>query len=280
MKPLAAAIEALGVQSAWLDGEIVVLGPTGHAGLPSAAERPSIPPPARPIDYFLFDLPFVDGFDLRAVPLQLSAATCCASSSSAPAATASASAPTSWPMRASILASVRRARARGHRRQARRLAATCRSAATTWLKLKCMPAQEFVIGGYIAARRLEHGGRQPAARRTTAARAQLQYVGNVGTGWSAQAATELRQQLQKIELKASPFAGTVAPGRWTRRASGQERWVEPQLVAQVRFADWTPAGPHPPRRLLGPARRQAGQRGRRSEVALPTASAPRAACAR
>ena len=41
----------------------------------------------------------------------------------------------------------------------------------------------------------------------------------------------------------SPFApGSVTPGRWTRRAPGTERWVAAQLVAEVRFAEWTPDG--------------------------------------
>jgi bifunctional non-homologous end joining protein LigD len=46
-----------------------------------------------------------------------------------------------------------------------------------------------------------------------------------------------------LEVSESPFeAGSVTPGRWTRRAAGTERWVAPQLVAEVRFAEWTPDG--------------------------------------
>jgi bifunctional non-homologous end joining protein LigD len=44
-------------------------------------------------------------------------------------------------------------------------------------------------------------------------------------------------------VKTCPFdAGAPKPGRWSRRAPGGERWVQPVLVAQVRFADWTPDG--------------------------------------
>src|SRR5216117_1566120 len=51
------------------------------------------------------------------------------------------------------------------------------------------------------------------------------------------------KRLVKIEVDASPFAGPpIVPGRWSRRESGGERWVEPQLVAEVSFAEWTPDG--------------------------------------
>ena len=47
----------------------------------------------------------------------------------------------------------------------------------------------------------------------------------------------------KLEQKESPFAdGAPKPGRWSKRKSGEERWVNPTLVAEVEFADWTPEG--------------------------------------
>ena len=71
----------------------------------------------------------------------------------------------------------------------------------------------------------------------------LQYAGNVGTGWDTKTGSALHKRLVKIEVDASPFAGPpIVPGRWSRRESGGERWVEPQLVAEVSFAEWTPDG--------------------------------------
>jgi bifunctional non-homologous end joining protein LigD len=65
----------------------------------------------------------------------------------------------------------------------------------------------------------------------------------VGTGWTSEAAADLRTRLAKIEVDASPFeAGAMAPGRWSKRVGVVEHWVQPKLVAEISFADWTPDG--------------------------------------
>ena len=69
MKPLAAAIESLGIASAWLDGEIVVMNGDGlpdFNALQNAIDNAA----SEAIEYFVFDLPFHDGRDLRKVPLR------------------------------------------------------------------------------------------------------------------------------------------------------------------------------------------------------------------
>jgi bifunctional non-homologous end joining protein LigD len=68
-------------------------------------------------------------------------------------------------------------------------------------------------------------------------------VGSVGTGWSAAEAQQLKRKLSKMEIAQPPFAaGAAKRGRWSRRVAGSERWVEPRLVAEVEFAEWTPEG--------------------------------------
>ena len=72
---------------------------------------------------------------------------------------------------------------------------------------------------------------------------ELKYAGNVGTGWNARAGRDLHARLAKLEVAEPLFdAESLKPGRWSRRTAGGERWVRPELVAEVSFAEWTPDG--------------------------------------
>ncbi|MGA8661847.1 MAG: hypothetical protein WB644_06060, partial [Candidatus Cybelea sp.] len=63
----------------------------------------------------------------------------------------------------------------------------------------------------------------------------LRYVGSVGTGFTVKGLSELYARLQKIEHKSSPFVNAVC-------ANAPTHWCKPQLVAEVRFAEWTRDG--------------------------------------
>ncbi len=112
-----------------------------------------------------------------------------------------------------------------------------------WLKLKCEQGQELVIGGYTAPRgsREEFGalllGYYDGDR--------LRYAGKVGTGFDRQLLRDLGGALRDRRREDSPFA---APEEVRERAVS---WVEPDLVAQVAFTEWTRHGRlrHP--RFLG-----------------------------
>jgi bifunctional non-homologous end joining protein LigD len=102
-----------------------------------------------------------------------------------------------------------------------------------WLKIKAQLEQECVIAGFTAP-----GG----ARKGFGAlilgvydNGRLVYCGNVGTGFDVATIESLVKQLRPLLTSASPFA--VAPK--TRTAA---RWVRPELVAQVRFTEWTHDG--------------------------------------
>ncbi|HKX41329.1 MAG TPA: DNA ligase D, partial [Burkholderiaceae bacterium] len=70
------------------------------------------------------------------------------------------------------------------------------------------------------------------------------YVGNVGAGWNAKQASTLLTRLKPSTVREPPFASKAPPerGRWTTREVGIERWVQPELVAEVEFGEWTPDG--------------------------------------
>lgn len=233
---LAAEVENLPVSNAWLDGEIVVL----KDGLPSfAALQDAIDGKASPdIVYFLFDLPYFDGKDLRQVPL--------------------------WARRAMLAEILENAGDRIRFSQdfaappaqvfeaaaglgleglmLKRRDAPYESGRTqTWLKAKCRLRQEFVICGFTA--RGGKAGEVGSLLLGYYAGDRLHDAGSVGTGWDARTARDLWARLAPLEADAAPFEVAVArQRRWSRRAAGIERWVRPDLVAEVEFADWTADG--------------------------------------
>jgi bifunctional non-homologous end joining protein LigD len=102
----------------------------------------------------------------------------------------------------------------------------------SWQKIKCSLRQEFVIGGYDLSVRGDLGalwlGTYDAAKR-------LVFAGKVGTGFQREAAALLRA-LQGIERPACPFAPIGLPTGAKIRGA---RWVAPDLVCEVAFMEWT-----------------------------------------
>jgi DNA ligase D-like protein (predicted ligase) len=112
-----------------------------------------------------------------------------------------------------------------------------------WLKMKCEQGQELVVGGYTAPQgsRTEFG----ALLLGHYDRGALRYAGKVGTGFDHETLRGLGARLRALHRDEPPFADA---------ASIKERgvtWVEPELVAQIGFTEWTGAGRlrHP--RFLG-----------------------------
>ena len=238
MPELAADIEALGIASAWLDGEIVVMG---DAGVPSfnALQNAIDSATSGAIEYFVFDLPFYDGRDLRRIPLRSRRALL----------RGLVEANTNDRVRlsqsfdatpAQMLEAAKRMHLEGI--ILKRPDAPYVSARTeTWLKLKCSLRQELVVCGFTdrAGSHAEVGSLLLGYHENDV----LQYAGNVGTGWNSKTGRELHARLVELEVDKPLFdAATIEPGRWSRRSAGAERWVRPQLVAEVSFAEWTPDG--------------------------------------
>ena len=102
-----------------------------------------------------------------------------------------------------------------------------------WRKLKIHQEQEFVIGGWT----------EPRQSRTYFGalvlgvfdRGALTYAGHVGTGFNERELQRLMRLMKPIEIATSPFASPVPTNE-------RPHWVEPTLVAQVRFTEWTADG--------------------------------------
>jgi len=101
-----------------------------------------------------------------------------------------------------------------------------------WLKFKCVKDQEFVVGGYT----LPGGSRSGFGALLVGYydRGKLRYAGKVGTGYNEAALRELSATMGEIRRDRSPFAEPI-PERGAR-------WVEPKLVVQVTFSEWTSDG--------------------------------------
>jgi bifunctional non-homologous end joining protein LigD len=102
-----------------------------------------------------------------------------------------------------------------------------------WLKLKCHAEQELVIGGFTAPQgsRTDFGALLVGYFEGDS----LRYAGKVGTGFGRATLAELGATMRELETDENPFADVHPIPRGTR-------WVEPELVAQIAFSEWTRDG--------------------------------------
>ncbi len=100
-----------------------------------------------------------------------------------------------------------------------------------WLKFKCSNNQEFVIGGYTPGTGKREGW-LGAILVGYYKDGKLKYAGKVGTGFTDQVLKELTAELEKLKQDKSPFADEVHVG-------SKVTWVKPKLVAQITYGEWT-----------------------------------------
>jgi bifunctional non-homologous end joining protein LigD len=107
-----------------------------------------------------------------------------------------------------------------------------------WIKIKCQKRQEFVIGGYTDPQgaRGHFGALHLGLYEGSAGSPRLVYVSKVGTGFDQAGLAAIWSRLARLDRATPPFdAGAVPTGRG-------HHWVEPRLVCEVRFTDWTEDG--------------------------------------
>lgn len=99
-----------------------------------------------------------------------------------------------------------------------------------WLKTKCSKRQEFIIGGFLKSDK--RGYFRSLMLGTFNKKGELQYHGNVGTGFTNLSLKEINQVMQKQLSDKNPF--NVKPPR-----AKQAVWLKPVLVCEVEFTEWT-----------------------------------------
>jgi bifunctional non-homologous end joining protein LigD len=228
----AEALAKLGLRDTWLDGEVVVMN---EQGLPDFQLLQNAFDIGRSHDilYYLFDAPFINGEDLRETPLEQRRDQLKQLLGN----------PRRSPLRFSAAFSARHediiesacamslegviGKRAGSRYVSHR--------SPDWIKLKCRLRQEFVIVGHTKPQ----GSRSGFGALLLAVNEDdgLRYAGRVGSGFGEVALKELHQQLQKLARSDSPLAHKLTSAQ-TRGVS----WVEPQLVGEAEFAEWTREG--------------------------------------
>jgi bifunctional non-homologous end joining protein LigD len=102
-----------------------------------------------------------------------------------------------------------------------------------WLKIKCVAREEFAIIGWTDPRGSREGIGSLLLGYYDAA-GNLHYAGRVGTGFSRTLLRALRQRLERLALAVPPDRAVAAA------APRRSHWVRPELAAEVRFTEWTP----------------------------------------
>ncbi|MDR7377133.1 bifunctional non-homologous end joining protein LigD [Rhodoferax ferrireducens] len=225
---LAQSLGQLGLKSAWLDGEITV---TNDKGIPdfqrlqNAFDRGS----TDDILYYLFDVPYLDGQDLRQEPLETRRAVLQQLFNDETPDNLRFS--NTFDVQAQdLLATVCHMGLEGVIGKKKNSAYVSRRS-DSWIKLKCRSRQEFVIVGYTDPK----GSRVGLGSLLLGVhddKGLLQYAGNVGTGFDGRTLLQLKQKLEAIAVRTSPLAGKTD-------LDSTAHWVQPVLLAEVSFGEWT-----------------------------------------
>jgi bifunctional non-homologous end joining protein LigD len=105
-----------------------------------------------------------------------------------------------------------------------------------WVKIKCVGRQEFVIGGFTDPQRSRVGLGALLVGYYSDDGRRLVYAGKVGTGYTKETLLDLRQRLDRLGQRSRPFdEGNPPHGE-------QVHWVKPRLVAEIAFGEWTQNG--------------------------------------
>ena len=229
--------DAVRAKAAVLDGEIVVLDEQGRASFSLMQQRTGFrergrratPRPEVPVLYYVFDLLYLDGYDLRRVPLEdrkrALAAIVCENDSVRVSG--------HFPENGKALFEVARqkglegilAKRSGSFYEERR--------SRGWLKIKIRHELEAVIGGYTEP----EGSRQYFGSIVLGLYdkdGNLVHVGQAGSGFTQMTLASVWKLLKPLETKTNPFHGKV-------EALKKVHWVKPELVAQITFTEWTHA---------------------------------------
>jgi bifunctional non-homologous end joining protein LigD len=221
-------------KTAILDGEVVVLDEQGRPSFSLMQQRTGIRSHGRqgaprhdlPIMYFVFDILYLDGYDLRRVNLD----------------------DRKRVLRQALrdgeivrysdhysgagMALFNAAKEKGLEGIIAKKRNSCyeERRSREWLKIKITQTVDCVIGGYTDP----EGARQYFGSLVLGLyndKKQLIHVGNAGTGFNQATLKQISEILKKIETNKNPFTGPVEPKK--------VHWVKPERVAEVKFSEWT-----------------------------------------
>ncbi len=218
-----------------IDGEIAVLDAKGVSQFHLIQPRIANTDPntiahlvrSTPVIYFAFDLLYLDGYDLRGVALEKRRELLQQVLAPGPSIRISDAFPGAGE---ELLEAARENGLEGIvAKHARSVYESRRS--REWIKIKIVNEQEFVIGGFTEPQ----GDREYFGALVLGVHkdGELRWVGNVGTGFDQKLLAGLYAKLRPLIAQKCPFAERPKPDRGMT-------WVKPELVCQVKYANWTP----------------------------------------
>jgi bifunctional non-homologous end joining protein LigD len=237
---LARALAAQPANAMILDGEIVAPDERGLPSFERLQRRMNLTRDQDirradaeiPVTYQVFDVLYLDGFDLTGVPLgQRRALLDRALAPAGPiGAVARFEAEGEAAYEAAVaygLEGVIAKRRDSHYEPGRRSAA--------WLKVKATHSEDFVVGGYTAGQGARAGTFGALVLGSFDERGRLVYAGHVGSGFDERDLEDLRERLQPLRSRTCPFSD-VPP------VNAPTTWVRPELVVEVKYAERTRDG--------------------------------------
>ena len=229
---LASLPERVRARTAILDGEIVTLDESGRSSFERLQSRMNVQTVTEalqrqaPVTYYIFDLLYYDGYDLRAVPLVQRKEL----------------------LRSAVTFGGRFVYADHQAEKGKELFEVAQeqglegiigkratslyseTRSPDWVKFKITRTVDAVVGGYTAPRgSREHFGALLAGLYEGE---DLRYIGSVGTGFNEKTQREVYKSLKAIESETCPFA--LQP-----KTKEKSYWVKPELVARIKYANWT-----------------------------------------
>jgi bifunctional non-homologous end joining protein LigD len=233
---LASLPDHVRADSAVIDGEIVAVDEHGRPSFSLMQQRTGMSHPGRrmtklggvPILYYAFDLIYINGYDLRQVNLEdrkrLLQEIVARESELVHFSD-------DYPEKGTALYQAAQQRGLEGIVAKKRNSCYVEKRSREWLKIKITQQQECVIGGYTDPRgSREHFGSLVLGLYDKQDR--LVHVGQAGSGFTAVTHEQMWQKLKKLATDKNPFHGPVDAGRKTY-------WVKPELVAEIKFSEWT-----------------------------------------
>ena len=221
--------------TAVLDGEIAVVDANGRSSFSLIQPRISVGDPntiahlarSTPVTLFLFDLLYLDGYDLRSLPIEerkrllAEIVTPTERIRLSDHFTIGGEAMLEAASQLGLEGIL--AKRKGSRYEGRR--------SPDWLKIKVVSTEDFVIGGFT------HGERDYFSSLVLGCyeNGKLVHVGQVGTGFNDKSLLEIYKRIEPLITNKSPFAGPV-------KALRDVTWVKPELVAEIKYLEVTPDG--------------------------------------
>lgn len=213
-----------------LDGEIVVLDKRGAPNF-SALQAAISENRTKDMIYFAFDILFLDGYDLRPLPLRERKEKLKTLLDNLKQHTVLRYVEHFESPGDAVLKSACRMHLEGI--VSKRLDAPYTSGRVfDWTKAKCRGGHEVIIGGWATT-----DGKLRSLLAGVHKGEKLVYVGRIGTGYSAQKVRELEPKLKKAESTVNPFDPQASPPK-----ESNIHWLRPELVAEIEFSGWTSDG--------------------------------------